>query len=855
MSRWWLGWALTLFALGGCKDLPVIEAGTCGNAVVEPGEDCDTFVDPHDVPGGVCRQKGVVGACHFDCRPNSENQRPACPSGMGCAADGICRAPTEDFQAPVRLSTAPASALSSTDFDGDGRSDVISVEQPDQLQQGHFTLHYFDEDSRLAESRLFPRVTTRPVAYKPPHDAKSDLVFSNFRIGMLPGRSDRDWVPATFSSYVVQNSGLRAANLLNQVIGGASAIVAITTLDHETGLFVPSLDTQKLSPRYALPQRPLSELVGEPLVADLIVGVDSPCKELVLAYRGDDFFRVFDMCRFGDPSREPDLVWRDQARVLEVRLPRGKHVDAAPIAADVDGDGDLDVLIGSEGFTYIAEGDGRTLADATGPQLLTVVGATNPLPLPMPLAAGDLSGDGIADFVIPTALVSSRRSPVDGSIAYTGTYDNHQRPWSTARVADLNGNGLLDVVAASVGSPGLSFLNGTGELYPVASRLSTRGPVRMLTTGDFDGDRLHDIAYLEGGLSPDSPDSLSIAFSTPNGFPLPATRVAELSGVEQLGQTRDLGLDSLFVASSQQVHGVRQSSLTLFDGSPERLPFAPYTLVTFAVDGKLDDWGAVALTVGGFVTPGASDVLALGTHDPRQEYTLWLAPHITGEKVPPRLLELEKADGAFPAIRNTPEFRLSVASTAVDLDGDGLDELVALMPSHDTDCALLSYSIDVSDAEHPRARLTGQLLLGEPCPLPELASADLDGDDDKPDALLILAGDPQAGPRKLSVLRSIHSGFSLDNRSFIEGPGGHDIRGFSMFPRAVVPGIHLAFVTDAALYMATTRREQGVFDQVRKLQDFTDARSVVVTDPNGDHINDIVVSDAEGLWLLGARLE
>jgi hypothetical protein len=191
----------------------------------------------------------------------------------------------------------------------------------------------------------------------------------------------------------------------------------------------------------------------------------------------------------------------------------------------------------------------------------------------------------------------------------------------------------------------------------------------------------------------------------------------------------------------------------------------------------------------------------------------------------------------------------------VDLDGDGLDELVALMPSHETDCTLLSYSVDVSDWEHPRARLTRQLRLGEPCPLPELASADLDGDDGKPDALLILAGDPEAGPRKLSVLRAIQSSFSLDNRSFIEGPGGHDIRGFSMFPPAVVPGIHLAFVTDAALYMATTRREQGVFDQVRKLHDFNDARSVVVTDPNGDHINDIVVSDAEGLWLLGARLE
>ena len=52
----------------------------------------------------------------------------------------------------------------------------------------------------------------------------------------------------------------------------------------------------------------------------------------------------------------------------------------------------------------------------------------------------------------------------------------------------------------------------------------------------------------------------------------------------------------------------------LKDGA-DRLPFAPYTLVTFATDGSLLDWPAPALMVGAFSAPGSKDVVALGTHD------------------------------------------------------------------------------------------------------------------------------------------------------------------------------------------------------------------------------------------------
>ena len=43
-------------------------------------------------------------------------------------------------------------------------------------------------------------------------------------------------------------------------------------------------------------------------------------------------------------------------------------------------------------------------------------------------------------------------------------------------------------------------------------------------------------------------------------------------------------------------------------------------------------------------------------------------------------------------------------------------------------------------------------------------------------------------------------------------------------------------------------------DALSRIGSFHDARSVVVTDPNGDGIEDIAVADAAGLWLVEAQL-
>ena len=841
--------------LFGCTELPVIEDGVCGNAVLEKevGEDCDTFVDSKD---WVCRPKGAVGECHFDCAVNADNEHAACPDDMGCAPDGICRRKTDDFNSRVPLSADSSSWLSTLDFDGDGRPELLSAEPADQFEKARFRLHYFDPAGALAETRTFPHVVTRPIARTLDDHPASELIFSNFRIGMLPGRADRDWVPATFSSYVVPDADIRAVGVRKDVVDLAAALVALTKLNGVWGAYVPSyLHKGALSLRGTPFAHPVSQLAGAPVAGNIVLGDDSPCDELVLAFTGDTSFRMLDLCRVGDDPTMPalEVVWREAAREKIVSLPEGLQIDAGPLVADVDGDGFLDVLIGAGHRAYVAHGDGTSLENvAEGPLDLPSFGTSDVLKPSMPLAAGDVSGDGIADFVFSDGVKVSRKSLADGLVGYFQSYINAAQPWSMAEIADLNGNGRPDIVAAAAGAPGLTFLNGTDGPFQISAALATRGPVRFLAAGDYDGDLIGDVAFIEGG-SPRSPtDQLAVAFGARDGVPLPAKRVAELSGVKQLSDHPQNGLDELFTSSLQGPRGRQVATFTLFDGGPDRLPFAPYSLVTFSQDGQLQDQAALALTVGAFTAAGASDVVVMGGNDdPKRVWDLWLIQGIGAQNQPPLLLTVDAPPkGAIPfTVLHDGSVRLSVASAAADLEGDGFDEALWLMPQGDKACALLRYDIDGGKSE---ALARSQLLFDEPCATPELSAADLNAD--KRLDLLLLLGNPEVAPRRLQVLwNDGHGGFSLDDRSFISD-AENDVRAFSVFPDLNRRFRRVAFVTSSALHVTSWSRTGLGFDVVRDFAPFDDARAVSVLDPNTDNNTDLVVADAEGLWLVGAKL-
>jgi hypothetical protein len=281
----------------------------------------------------------------------------------------------------------------------------------------------------------------------------------------------------------------------------------------------------------------------------------------------------------------------------------------------------------------------------------------------------------------------------------------------------------------------------------------------------------------------------------------------------------------------------------MFDGDADRLPFAPYTLVTFLVDGSIQDSAATALVVGSFRSPDSHDLLAVGMESPRSDWTQWLAQDIASGQHPPRLLDGGHPEGILPVKVEGDDVRLAVSGATADLDRDGLDEALWLMPEGADSCALLIFGIDV---RRGATQQKGVVHFAEPCEDPELASADLDRDG-APDILLLIG----EAPRRLQLLWNDGIGrFALENSDAVLTPAAQDVRAFSVFPDLQ----RIAVVTDGGLHVVSPSAERQ-FDRVSDVHELNDARAVVVFDPNGDQISEIAVADAEGIRLFEARLE
>src|SRR5690606_24131303 len=96
------------------------------------------------------------------------------------------------------------------------------------------------------------------------------------------------------------------------------------------------------------------------------------------------------------------------------------------------------------------------------------------------------------------------------------------RPWSGAIVSDLNKDGLPDVAAFTEHQTGIDILlNTTTTLLFNDAIVPTNNAVERLITGDFNGDAIEDLAYVDAILGVPFTDTLSVAFGQYLGPPSP----------------------------------------------------------------------------------------------------------------------------------------------------------------------------------------------------------------------------------------------------------------------------------------------------------------------------------------------
>jgi hypothetical protein len=657
-------WVLASGALG-CANLPEIERGTCGNQVIERGEDCDSF------PAGQCVAAGSTNECRLSCESVAD-----CPAGWGCGADGICRQASGRYELASRPPGATALQLTFADFDGDARDDVLVAEP------SRFALHYHDSNASLVNTLAVSSLPSLPAVGDLSADGLADLALARGMVGVSRGRPDRTLAPVSYAPFVVPHQNIRfvALDAVPESSGGQTGQDEVLMISGE-GIMSP-MDDASLFP---IPFD-ASKVIGEIPAGNLNEGpVLSPCDEFVLAMQGEDRVNVYTPCAFN--SANGVAGWNQGSDNLPgVLLPSGVTVAGSALLVDVNRDSHLDIMVGgSDSQLYVAfgVGDGSFHSDPLAVPIAAGDGRMNAQPLlalgEFPLAAGFLNQDDRIDFVLSDRVMVSSAGFGNCAEGYDCTYALGSS-WTTARIADLNGNGAADVIAGSSSAFKVDFFNNTGTGLLNHFQIPTNGPADQFTIGDYDGDLLLDVAFKEIG-SGSASDSLSVMFGQGFGAPEPPVSVGRIGKIQQIvaGDVSDAvdGIKDLVVLSTADDSGAN-AKVGMFLGSSDRQIQSPFVLL--AEQGTL--FPTLRAMVGQFDGDADGHLdLALATTSNINldtggtiETNLWLVPS-TGDAALD-VTTARKSD-SLP-----DQYHPCMGIQAVvDLDRDGIDEIVQFSPS------------------------------------------------------------------------------------------------------------------------------------------------------------------------------
>ncbi len=192
-----------------------------------------------------------------------------------------------------------------------------------------------------------------------------------------------------------------------------------------------------------------------------------------------------------------------------VHQPFGQNPDTVGLA-DVNSDQRLDLLVGMNGGeVWVMLGGGGQFGQAATYQLVTDAWD--------PRAVADLNGDGAIDLAVAgggsglVALMYGNGGPKgNGTFAVGPTYKTASAAPVALALADFNLDGKLDVASADKGGTTTVFLGGGNPLQAGVSFTSGSIP-DAIVSGDFNGDGKPDLA-LANNLGP----NIAVLLNTSN---------------------------------------------------------------------------------------------------------------------------------------------------------------------------------------------------------------------------------------------------------------------------------------------------------------------------------------------------
>jgi hypothetical protein len=390
-----------------------------------------------------------------------------------------------------------------------------------------------------------------------------------------------------------------------------------------------------------------------------------------------------------------------------IELPGGSASTYSIAAADVDGDGDLDFLLGNHGSpsrVLLNAGDG------TFPTSIELPGGSAPT---YSIAAADVDGDGDLDVLLGNNGSPSRvlLNTGDGTFPTSIALPGGSAFTRSIAAADVDGDGDLDVLLGNDGSPSRVLLNAGDGTFPTSIALpGGSASTYSIAAADVDGDG--DLDVLLGIYDSPSRVLLNAGGGTfPTSIALPG------------------GSASTWSIAAADVDGDGDLDVLLGnDGSPSRV-------LLNAGDGTFPT--SIALPGGSASTNSiaAADVDGDGDLDV-----------LLGNAGSPSRVLLNAGDGTFLTSIELPGGSASTYSiAAADVDGDG--DLDVLLGIYDSPSRVL---LNAGDGTFP----TSIELPGGSASTNSIAAADVDGDGD----LDVLLGNWGSPSRVLPFIRCSQPG-------------------------------------------------------------------------------------------------
>lgn len=598
----------------------------------DPDCDRDGIPDPCEIANGTAfdsNANGIPDGCEEDCNQNgildevdiADGTSKDCNDNL--IPDACDVAPTLGFASAMELTVGgyPADVVAA-DFDGDEIQDlaVIVQDSEDLVVLANVGGRSFHE-SRRYFAGLHPAALASGDFDR---DGDIDLVVASSRsmdIALFRNNGHGKFLRGAPMPGIESPGALEAADLDGD---GDPDLLLGSTTDHVVrlywnngGSFEPPVELSVL----VIPTHIAALDLDGDADLDLVIGVEALGAPIELVFNLGG--RVFDVLSDGD-AEDPILVTATAS-------------GAALVAGDLDGDGDIDLVVAEKTGGALATRVVVLLDDGSGHlergQVLEPSGGM------FGLALADVDQDQDSDLIVAGENVNIFVNDGAGGFTHRGSFRT-PGVYKTVVAADLDGDLVLDVVAPALPDKLMILWNRGDGRSEVVNTYATGQQTASVVIDDFDMDGDFDVAAAAPLVS-----RLTILENAGDGL-FSSTR-----SLDQLGSSSRLlsgdfngdgAPDLLGVVSGQQVGVFLNSG----DGSfTTRSDYQAAESISDIASGDLDADGDLDL--------------AIASHD---------SPELT--------LLLNAGDGSFESSRTVPVGSGQSALLAADLNADGLVDLV-----------------------------------------------------------------------------------------------------------------------------------------------------------------------------------